>query len=321
MRSRFQDWFQAREIEQQLAGNGAGWKLAESGPAGVVPAVGVPRACYLAHIRAQTENREAYFVRMAGRVVEMRRTMPPVGSGKRGKIRGWSPRSRARMVKAFEAVDWQPLQPLVFAALTYPAEFPTDGRVVKDHLAKFRYRWRKSYGQPQGAWKLEFQDRGAPHIHLLLKQPDLDLVSVRQWIAEAWSEIVAAADQEKHKRVGTSCGLWRSERSPGRYFAKYGTKFDKARQNETPPDFEAPGRFWGLWGIRPDWQQVEVTREAWIKANRILRKYRIRRGKIKASRSSMQGRWVAGGLRSGDLARGILSTLEAALQAQVTAAE
>lgn len=120
--------------------------------------------------------------------------------------------------------------------LTYPAEFPTNGREVKKHLNTFLQRLRRrniSY-----LWFLEWQRRGAPHFHVLISHlGDLSTKS----ISEAWYKIVGSGD-EKHLRAGTN--LKRMTKSDGgkRYAVKYASK---RYQKWVPEGFTNVGRLWG----------------------------------------------------------------------------
>ena len=62
--------------------------------------------------------------------------------------------------------------------LTYPAVWPGNGRLVKKQLRAFlKFAVHNLFPRPEDAeriaylWFLEFQARGAPHIHLLLDAP------------------------------------------------------------------------------------------------------------------------------------------------------
>lgn len=105
--------------------------------------------------------------------------MPSETDARRGDIRGWSRKSRARMIATLSELD---LAPLYMSAdfpamitLTYPGAWETvapDGAVVKRHLESFFSRYRRSWGENlRCVWKLEFQRRGAPHFHLLMVPP------------------------------------------------------------------------------------------------------------------------------------------------------
>lgn len=101
------------------------------------------------------------------RDVVVRRGLSPAqgrhGGGIRGRIEGMSDASRRRLMFVARNVD-QRLP--TFLHLTYGRRAPTSGREVKRHWERMRH-WltRRGIG---GLWFLEFQERGAPHIHALL---------------------------------------------------------------------------------------------------------------------------------------------------------
>ena len=56
--------------------------------------------------------------------------------------------------------------------LTYPRQFPKDGHIVKKDLNALLQKVRRNI-EGEYLWFLEFQTRGAPHIHLLLTGKDI----------------------------------------------------------------------------------------------------------------------------------------------------
>jgi hypothetical protein len=129
----------------------------------------------------------------------------------RGRIRGWSARSRAHLVARLSDLDYTRLYGRyntctgcgidysvvldrcprcqctdsaltdrtgrlpAMLTLTYPGDWLTvapDGETVKRHLAALASRYKRAWGEPLiGVWKLEFQRRGAPHFHLSTTPP------------------------------------------------------------------------------------------------------------------------------------------------------
>jgi hypothetical protein len=93
---------------------------------------------------------------------------------KRGAVTSWTRKSRSKMVLRLASLDWSYLEQAVglpaMLTVTYPADWlpvAPDGAAVKRHLRMFRQRWESAWSEPlRGAWKLEFQDRGAPHVHI-----------------------------------------------------------------------------------------------------------------------------------------------------------
>lgn len=152
--------------------------------------------------------------------------------GKRGKVTGLSAgaarRFRFSVVNA--AVDWVGL-----VHLTYPAQFPSNGREVKAHLHRFLL-WLNGKGV-RWAWVQEFQERGAPHFHVLVSGW-LD----RKGVARKWFEIVGSGDR-KHLFAGTRVEGVRSLGGVSRYLGKY---LAKEKQKTPPAAYVQCGRFWGI---------------------------------------------------------------------------
>jgi hypothetical protein len=203
-----------------------------------------------------------------------------------GKITGWSRRSRTRMNAQLRRIDFAPLyedglEPAM-VTLTMPgkdddgrdtwADFaPTPGefkKIVNRFTAAYRFAW----GAPiRAVWKMEFQHRGAPHLHILMTPPAGNAegqypYEFQRWLAEAWARAVGSEGSvrarhiDKHLHSTTISYVGEQYRDPQRiatYFGKHGTFGAKEYQNEMPPlwrDAIAHGedgaRFWGVWGLK-----------------------------------------------------------------------
>ncbi len=125
----------------------------------------------------------------------------------------------------------------VMLTLTYPREFPMDGRLVKRHWHNMR-TWLVRQGI-KGAWFLEFQKRGAPHFHVFLNRR----VEASQ-VSQRWYEIVGSEDLN-HLLAGTRIEMLREQHAASAYAAKYASKVE---QKEPPEGFTDVGRFWGTFG-------------------------------------------------------------------------
>lgn len=234
------------------------------------------------------------------------------------EITGWSRRSRARMVRRLAELDWSPLvgpgRIPAMITLTYPADWETvapSGRVVKDHLRALQLRWRRAWGVPLiGVWKLEFQRRGAPHIHIFTVPPhgragELrrmtrvrrraavgDGLPFREWLSAVWADIVGHPDPEERRRhlaAGTGVDFAEGMRAsdPRRlavYFTKHGTYRDKEYQHEVPEAWRrpghGPGRFWGYWGLKVATAAVELDWDHYVTLARTLRRYARSQGAL-----------------------------------------
>jgi hypothetical protein len=238
------------------------------------------------------EGERLFMLRSAGSCLELQTAFvgqSQSGGGIKAPITGFSAASRRNLFKRMcELGDWS-LRPglAVFVTLTYPGEFPSNGRQVKSHLTTFRKRWERRYGSVEGVWKMEFQRRGAPHFHLALTIPDkvglritadghledfssrADVSEVRSWVANAWFGIVASGD-DRHLLAGTQVDKLADE--PAAYFAGYAgsTRGSKEYQHEVPEGYADCGRFWGVWTMAPQWQAELVTHREYVELRRTM---------------------------------------------------
>jgi len=190
--------------------------------------------------------------------------MVTTGRPEGSEIREFSYRSRNRLlfwVKNCD-VDFKSM-----LTITYPADFPRDGRQVKRDLATILKNLKHHYRGLRGIWFLEFQKRGAPHFHLLLSW-DLsrkgELIEKRRTrrhkshgsesyrthqpsedqASRAWFRTVGSGD-EKHLRAGVCWEHLEQTEAAARYAAKHSAK---PHQKEVPEEYESVGRFWGKFG-------------------------------------------------------------------------
>lgn len=205
----------------------------------------------------------------------------------RGEITEWSAKSRQRMLKRLATLDFGS-QPGIWemVTLTYPRSFPTNGRVCKAHLLRFKKRYKRQWGSAVGTWKFEFQDeRRAPHFHVYITRPaDSSIRKFMGWVSSTWYEIVASGD-ERHLRAGTGvdkqfCSRSAAPRAIAWYFAKH--HGHKSVQNIVPQGFRNCGRFWGVWGMVSTEQTVEISPEAAADLKRVMRS--CRRSEISSDR-------------------------------------
>jgi hypothetical protein len=131
--------------------------------------------------------------------------------------------------------------------LTYPSEYPIDGRVIKQHLRVFLQRVKRlaeSNGRMQSSsfWFLEFQARGAPHFHIFTTE-----FVPHFWIATTWYDIVGSGDQS-HLKAGTRIEKLKAGKKGVIVYAKKYAR--KQEQKEVPENYQNVGRFWGIHGVK-----------------------------------------------------------------------
>ena len=157
---------------------------------------------------------------------------PPLRQfGTRSKINQFSKRSAKRLRHKVRNSDDQ-LK--TFITLTYPKDFPCNGIETKSHLNAFlQYLRRKKI---KYIWVLEFQERGAPHYHIIATG-----FIPKEELSRRWYTIVNSGD-EKHLKAGTRIEAIKSKNHLYGYLSQY---IQKLYQKTVPDGFENVGRFWG----------------------------------------------------------------------------
>lgn len=234
-------------------------------------------------------------------VVSSTRRSPTDGDehGTGGVITEWSRKSRSLMCRTFAELDYSPLVESgripAMVTLTYPGNWemvaPT-GASVKRHMMLWRKRFQREYGEPaRYIWKLEFQRRGAPHIHLWMApptSPGRSGLGFSQWLSGTWAQVVDHPDpvqKARHRLAGTAIDVLSGLKAcdPKRlaiYFTKHSSpnlNGDKAYQHIVPEPWRqpgrGPGRFWGVYGLEKAIAVVEVAQNAYLAARRIVRRW------------------------------------------------
>jgi hypothetical protein len=138
--------------------------------------------------------------------------------------------------------------------LTYPADFPVDGKRVKQNMhALIEWFRRRGVGY---FWIIEFQERGAPHFHGFLTDIRLDAGGNflknsyigQEELAIAWNRIISADRPEylgdrDHLAHGCYHALIREQGKAASYFTEY---MKKLEQKIVPAGYSDVGRYWGF---------------------------------------------------------------------------
>lgn len=254
----------------------------------------------------RTAVRNADLEAKATRISKPVRTPLPGMGHKRSRIKEWSQKSRRNFTRKLASLDFAGFEvgDLFLGTLTYPGDwlrFARSASVVKYHLDRFRRAWADRWDEPlRCVWKLEFQRRGAPHFHLLTITPEgASRDEVREWAAEAWSDIVFGRvpegvddhgetpahardiDYELHRAVGAYHDSWAAARCSdikriAVYFTKHGLKSsgDKEYQHIVPSEWtDGCGRFWGVMGIDEAIASVKLLPREYVQLRRLLRRH------------------------------------------------
>lgn len=210
----------------------------------------------------------------------------------RGAITEFSDDSRANMHNTLAQLDYTPMfapgARSAMVTLTLPGQewerLVPDLRTFKDMVRQFQRIYKRAWGHmPIAVWKMEFQRRGAPHLHLFMCPPE-GLSRGRgvkggrtfmEWIGLAWADIVDPARSgpgyRDHAMFGTRVdyieGLKFSDpRRIAAYFSKHGAFRAKDYQNDMPEHWRAAilenggggARFWGYWQLEKAIETLEL---------------------------------------------------------------
>lgn len=128
--------------------------------------------------------------------------------------------------------------------LTYHEIWPQDGKEVKAKLNHFITCFKRAFGNDSKyLWILEFQKRGAPHIHFFSDlEPDSEH---RRILANIWVVTVLglSADSSTYKFHNHPSNFFAWSMKSGKYLSK--EYLEKAFQKGVPENFHNVGRFWG----------------------------------------------------------------------------
>ena len=208
----------------------------------------------------------------------IRATQPANGGGTREKCTEISA-SAIKNAKHVIANSSPPLPSII--TLTYPETFPHDGRTVKEHFRAMKERLRREYGPYDYFAAMEYQERGAPHLHIAISINLRDLGDItkltrvdgknptrrprayetykpaQDWLWRAWSDIIGQDGTEWHgitahdhqmmhkayfaHNSGVTWEVMRKEDGARRYLVKELSSL-KEYQKSVPEDFQNPGR-------------------------------------------------------------------------------
>ena len=218
-------------------------------------------------------------------------------AGTRERIEDFSKESRYRLMKLMAKINADKAGLPDFLTLTYPDQWSRDWRVWKRDLDTFLKALVRKWPDVWGPWRLEFQERGAPHFHMLLwdgpgvegmKRYDRKTGKIGyfaipgtkskrnkvifEWTSETWYRIVGSGDKE-HLKAGTGIEPIATWGGVVHYLSKYLVKLPEG--NFVPVDYT--GRFWGV--IRKDKWKITVheivpSEVVWFRVRRVLEKWR-----------------------------------------------
>ena len=213
------------------------------------------------------------------RAVGCEMEFPPPGG--RGIVDTFSKSSRMRLLRLLAKTSPPKKNgfrsTVSFLTLTSRAFFhPVE---AKRHLRSFLKRLYRRFCNVAVIWRMEYQERGAPHFHLIIYNcPYIK----KEWIQKQWGEVI------EQDRPFTRIESIRSYKHLINYASKYAAKVDDGGfnkgaylaegKNVSTYQNETPGRVWGVWhpGQLPMQEEVEVSIPldgSWWMVRRYLSKF------------------------------------------------
>lgn len=116
------------------------------------------------------------------------------GGGQRGVIREFSAASRRRLMTSFQRIEQAPS---LFLTLTYHHNMCDAAQAHRD-LKVWLARVARAYPRVGALWRLEQQQRGAWHFHLLLW--GVKWLGA-EWVRRSWSEVVGHWCPQVHLKL------------------------------------------------------------------------------------------------------------------------
>lgn len=171
-----------------------------------------------------------------------------------GDIHKFTRKSRARLLRLMRRLRTPLLCPPLFVTLTYHNTWPQD---PYDDLRVFLvWLHDRTNGRARYIWRLEWQQRGAPHFHVLFWLPSADRLNADpatlQAIRLEWATIIGAREDRDAMRHGVMVKQIDSYRQAFHYVAKYIAKVH--------PDPEC-GNGLRRWGRSMNLPVMELYRE------------------------------------------------------------
>lgn len=211
----------------------------------------------MAHIQERLHfEAQGHFVRVAFRESAMHSQTGK--SATRGKITTFSRKSRKRMLEKTARLSLDTYvknMPILFVTLTYGQDWPHPSE-AKTHMRNLWKRIVREYSTAAAIWRLEFQKRGAPHLHLLIF--NVPFIS-KDVLKQIWSEIIEYQywdySAETPRAPFTRIEALRSGKKAMAYVSKYVAK----NEDEAVHGFNyvpyltagvTVGRVWGVLGSK-----------------------------------------------------------------------
>lgn len=204
-------------------------------------------ACLLVHNSKDSfssqEEKKPFFLQVYHKDLKVKVPFPqpPPKGGARQKIFEFSDASKRRLLHVCRNSGHLIKSQFL---LTYHEFWPEDGKRVKAQLNHFITVVKNRFGRDLSyLWCLEFQDRGAPHIHFYSGIDPSSEAGIL--LANIWALTVLRLQEDSplYRFHSHPSNFMPWNMKSGSYLAK--EYLAKAQQKSVPEEFQNVGRFWG----------------------------------------------------------------------------
>lgn len=205
----------------------------------------------------------------AGRSAGMNRK--PV---KRGKSKGWTASTSRRNRDFLMSID--PVN-LTGQAVSASLTLGPDAVITPSDMQRMReafFERLRREGVVRHHWVMEFQRRGAPHLHMIIYFPaDWPKGDPARAVNWHWTEVTrdtSSLHTGQHIEPVHALGGWLH------YLAKHGARSAEHIQRICPEGWENPGRMWGKSGDWPTLEEAfEIDPSSFFALRRWVRNWRL----------------------------------------------
>lgn len=233
-------------------------------------------------------DKQPCYADVQGRVLTARReTSGRGGGGRRGKVKGFSKRSRGRAIRKLGVTDERYAD--AFLTLLLPPVFDLDPSTWKRHLRNFFRQLLRDWPGVSAFWVMEMETRKSGemkgtypgHFHILMYNLKRERIpAFKLWVSACWFNVCGSEDIN-HFKAGTNVSAVRNVEAVARYITKYITKANHDRLQEVYPG--GAGRFWGVHNAEKmpvcPVQRYVLTESAYHDLLRLLRRRRRAAGR------------------------------------------
>lgn len=191
---------------------------------------------------------------------------------KRGRVTTYSSPSRLRLMRYLATVRWPELPAPCWITLTYHHQLDGSNERARQDLDAWFHRLRRAIGAGHYIWRLQLQQRGVVHYHVILWPPDwserFQGEPYRRWLARMWHEI-ADPSSRPHETHGAEVVPLTSYRQAASYVARY------VSTERTTDVLSYVGRRWGASRNLPrkPWLRAECSQALALAMRRNIRRY------------------------------------------------